>query len=352
MTNVAQVNGVRLNCVQLDNGPDDTREHLVMVHGLATNMAFWYFQYAPHFARRFRVTMFDLRGHGRSQMTHTGYTPENLARDLHGLLDHLGIDKAHFVSHSYGGVVTLRFACEHPGRVRSLVLADSHLTAARLAANGHEWDYGRRLQPILEQHGLDLDVHDPYFGYKLLTRVAQWQVRGFTVPQELAELVGPLIGRSGGRTAARWLELMALAEAEDELMSDDGLTRERLQALKFPILAMYGDRSQARMSGKALLDIWPQAEFRRVRDAGHFFPTSRAEEVISGCERFWSGEFDHGARRQRAGENGKRHFRSDRVFRLEGAWYFTTRESEPVGPFDRREAARDGLKRFMAGVLN
>ena len=44
---MALINGVKLNYVRIDDGPDDTREHLVMVHGLATNMAFWYFQYAP-----------------------------------------------------------------------------------------------------------------------------------------------------------------------------------------------------------------------------------------------------------------------------------------------------------------
>lgn len=350
MATMALINGVRLNYVQLDEGPDDDREHLVMVHGLATNMAFWYFQYAPEFARRFRVTLFDLRGHGRSQMSHSGYTPGNLAKDLEGLLDHLGIAKAHFLAHSYGGVVTLRLACAQPQRLRSLVLADSHISAARHGLTEQDWDYGRRLQPLLERHGLDLDVTDPYFGYRLLTRVAQWQVRGFNIPHELAEVVGPLVGRAGGRTASRWLELMALAEAEKELMSDDGLTRDRLQQLDFPILAMYGDRSQARMTGKALLDIWPHAEFRRVRDAGHFFPTSRPTELISGCKRFWRGDFDSGSRGYRDGENGERHFRSDRVFRSGDAWFYTTRETKPIGPFEEHDAAHEGLARFMAGV--
>ena len=88
---IALVNGVRLNYVQLDNGGPDAREDLVMVHGLATNMAFWYFKYGVALADRFRVTLYDLRGHGRSDMPQSGYTPEVLARDLAALLDHLGI---------------------------------------------------------------------------------------------------------------------------------------------------------------------------------------------------------------------------------------------------------------------
>lgn len=59
----ATINGVRLNYVQVDDGGDGAREDLVMVHGLATSLAFWYFRYAPEFSRRFRVTMLDLRGH-------------------------------------------------------------------------------------------------------------------------------------------------------------------------------------------------------------------------------------------------------------------------------------------------
>jgi pimeloyl-ACP methyl ester carboxylesterase len=107
----AIVNGVQLNFVQMDDGSGGAREELVMVHGLATNLAFWYFQYAPEFARRFRVTLLDLRGHGRSQMPADGYSPTDLARDLAGLLYHLQIDMANLIAHRLGGVVALMLDC-------------------------------------------------------------------------------------------------------------------------------------------------------------------------------------------------------------------------------------------------
>src|SRR5688572_22636697 len=96
----ALVNGARINYVQSEpvGGAD---EDLVMVHGLATSLAFWYFPYASLFAQRYRVTVFDLRGHGRSEMTPGGYTPQAQAADLEGLMDHLGIETAHLVAHSY-----------------------------------------------------------------------------------------------------------------------------------------------------------------------------------------------------------------------------------------------------------
>ena len=345
------VNGARLNVVQLDEGAADgaPREDLVMVHGLATNLAFWYLPYAPVFARRFRVTLFDLRGMGRSEITPDGYTPQNLARDLGALMDALGIARAHLVAHSFGGVVALNFAVRHPARVRSLVLCDSHVSAVRHAGVRRDWGHRAELQLLAERHGLALDTDDPYFGYRLLTEIARMQLHGEPVPAELAKLVAPILGAAGRRTATQWLKLVGETSAADELMGDDGLALDALRRLLFPILALYGDHSQARITGGELLDVWPHAEFRRVRDAGHFFPTSRPDDVIRECERFWRGEYARGAV-VRAGEAQRRHFRSDRVFQRDGRWYYTTREDPRVGPFDSAEQACDALALHFPGL--
>jgi pimeloyl-ACP methyl ester carboxylesterase len=346
----ATVNGVRLNFVQMGDDGAGAREDLVMVHGLATNLAFWYFQYAPEFARRFRVTLLDLRGHGRSEMPADGYSPTSLARDLAGLLDHLQIDKAHFIAHSFGGVVALKFACEQPRRVSSLVLADCHVAAVRRLEPSQQWRYGQDVQPILDRHGLDLDTQHPYFGYQLITRMAQWQLQGTSVPQELAELVSPLMGKSARRTAQQWLTLMGSTSAEAQMMGDDGLALADLRSLCCPILALYGDNSHARLTGEALLEVWPQAEFRGVRDAGHFFPVTRPQAVISDCERFWSGEFSAEHRRNRAGEARRNYIRGDRAFMVDGAWYFMTREKCRMGPFATREEALMEIEAMFTGV--
>ncbi|MBZ8141671.1 alpha/beta hydrolase [Rubrivivax gelatinosus] len=347
---VALVNGVRLNYVQIDEpGDGKPREDLLMVHGLATNMAFWYLPYAPVFARRFRVTLFDLRGLGRSEQTPDGYTPQNLARDMAGLMDHLEIARAHVVAHSFGGVVALNLACQDASRVRSLVLADSHISAVRHRGVRREWSNRPHVQEILDRCGLKLDTHDPYFGYRLLTEVAHLQIRNAEVPAELMTLVGPIMGRHGKRTAQQWVRLMDETRAEAELMGDDGLALEDLRRLLFPILALYGDHSQALLTGGELLDVWPHAEFRRVRDAGHFFPASRPQDVMRECERFWHGDYHRGAV-VRAGEELRRHFRSDRLFQGEGGWFFTTRETRKVGPFDTVESAYEALARYISGI--
>jgi pimeloyl-ACP methyl ester carboxylesterase len=346
----ASVNGVELNYLQLDEGEGEAREDLVMVHGLATNMAFWYFKYAVPLARRFRVTLFDLRGHGRSSMPASGYSPKVLGQDLAGLMDHLGIASAHFLAHSFGGVVTLNMACAQPARVRSLVLADSHFSAGRHGQARSEWEFGERVQRILDRYGLELETSDPFFGPRLLMRVAEWQINGFEIPGELGSLVSPLLGKTGKRTAGEFLKLMKDTAAEREITSDDGLSVELLRTLRFPVVAMYGDNSPARLSGSELLEIWPHAVFRRVRDAGHFFPTVRPDEVLRDCIRFWDGEFAHLPRRVRAGEPSKSWFRSDRVFPSDGAWFYLTRAEERVGPFASRHEAAEHLAGFISDV--
>lgn len=344
---LVEVRGARLNYLQVGPAENPAAEDLVMVHGLATNLAFWFMPHAQHFAQRYRVTVFDLRGHGRSQMTPDGYRPQDLAGDLAGLLDALGIARAHIVAHSYGGVVALGMACRQPERIASLVLADTHLSSARERGDqAAAWSDEGRVRAALSRAGLSLDPRDPYFGYRLLTEVAQLQREQLTVPADVAELVGPLMSRVGARTASQWLKLMRETQAERELMADDGLCLEMLGRLQFPILAMYGDHSQARLTGAQLREVWPHAQLRRVRDAGHFFPSTRPQEVIDSCERFWAGQ-PVVPRTPRQGEPRANHFRSDRVYLDEGGWYFQTREDGRMGPFPEQEEAQRELSAYV-----
>jgi pimeloyl-ACP methyl ester carboxylesterase len=275
-----------------------------------------------------------------------GYTPANLARDLEGLLDHLAIRRTHFLVHSFGGVIALKLACVAPDRVASLVLADTHIYAAR-SATGQVWDYGAGMQHVLDDAGLTLSTRDPYFGYRLLTEVARLQVNREPVPPGLDKLVAPLVANGGSKTAAQWLRLMKGTSAEAELMGEDGLALDTLRRMHFPILAMYGDNSPARLTGEELLGVWPHAEFRRVRDAGHFFPSSRPAEVIRACSQFWRGDFSKLAT-HRAGEENERHFRSERIYQAEGGWYCLTRESGSLGPFASREETSEELDAYIA----
>jgi 3-oxoadipate enol-lactonase len=80
---------------------------------------------AAELAPRFRVVRMDVRGHGKSEVTPRPYSLDQLADDARDVLDALGIDKAHWVGLSMGGMIGQAFALRHPTRLRRLVLANT-----------------------------------------------------------------------------------------------------------------------------------------------------------------------------------------------------------------------------------
>jgi len=96
-------------------------EALVLVHGVGMNRAVWTPQIEA-FARDYHVIAYDMLGHGDSPLPSAEAPLPELADQLGELLDALGIDQAHLVGHSMGGLVVLDFALRAPGRVRDLVV--------------------------------------------------------------------------------------------------------------------------------------------------------------------------------------------------------------------------------------
>lgn len=96
-------------------------EPLLLIMGWGGNAASWLPQ-VPGLAERFRVITFDNRGVGRTDAPDGPYSVRNMARDAAGLLDTLGIEKAHVMGISMGGMIAQALAIEHPERVDALVL--------------------------------------------------------------------------------------------------------------------------------------------------------------------------------------------------------------------------------------
>jgi pimeloyl-ACP methyl ester carboxylesterase len=101
-------------------------EPILLLHGFGGSAYSWR-KIVPALAEHHRVLAIDLNGFGYTQRPRdrASYTREGQARLVLGVMDALGIDRAHVFGHSYGGGLSLYLAFRHPERFRSLVLVDS-----------------------------------------------------------------------------------------------------------------------------------------------------------------------------------------------------------------------------------
>lgn len=94
---------------------------VVLSNSLGTTLEMWDAQ-ARALAPRLRVLRYDTRGHGRSRLGNGRMSIATLSDDIAGLLDVLGIERAHIAGLSLGGLTAQAFAIAHGSRVKSLVL--------------------------------------------------------------------------------------------------------------------------------------------------------------------------------------------------------------------------------------
>jgi pimeloyl-ACP methyl ester carboxylesterase len=147
---------------------------LLMIIGLGSSQDLWEPSFVRKLSRDFKVVTFDNRGMGDTPPGTEEFTIERFARDTAGLMDAMGIERAHLLGYSMGGYVAQELALQDPDRIDRLVLLDTEpgssngTCIARDVLNhladmsGTPDDRSRRLnnflypQDWLERHGKEL----------------------------------------------------------------------------------------------------------------------------------------------------------------------------------------------------
>ncbi|HEX2174079.1 MAG TPA: alpha/beta hydrolase [Dehalococcoidia bacterium] len=129
-------------------------ETFLLYHGYARNLTFWQ-NWVALLARDYRVLRFDARGCGETTKPAPGtrYTIDQLAADAIGLMDHLGLDRVHWVGESSGGIIGLAAALAHPERLASLTLCNTPFRIPEAVVDTYavgEADQGS----AIEKHGV------------------------------------------------------------------------------------------------------------------------------------------------------------------------------------------------------
>lgn len=150
-------NGIELSVIRAGTG-----HPLILLHGYPQTHMAWE-KVAPAFAGAFDVIVPDLRGYGESDAPpagpdHFAYSKREMARDIVGLMDALGIPRAHVLGHDRGARVAYRMALDHPGRVARLGIVEIVPTGdfwaawnAELALKAYHWTFLAQPSPLPER---------------------------------------------------------------------------------------------------------------------------------------------------------------------------------------------------------
>ena len=111
--------GAKIHYVEAGSGAP-----LILIHGLADNIAVWD-SVIPPLSARFRVIALDQIGFGRSDKPLLNYRVSTFVDFLDGFMTELKIGRASLIGNSLGGWVAADFALKHPQRVERLILSDA-----------------------------------------------------------------------------------------------------------------------------------------------------------------------------------------------------------------------------------
>ncbi|HVL33917.1 MAG TPA: alpha/beta fold hydrolase, partial [Actinomycetota bacterium] len=113
---ITKNDGVRIHWEEWGSG-----EPVLLIHGLSYSLDLWW-RLIPSLAERYRVIAHDNRGVGGSDVPPGPYDLSTMAADAAAVLRAAGVERAHVIAASLGGMIGQHLALEHPALVRSLVL--------------------------------------------------------------------------------------------------------------------------------------------------------------------------------------------------------------------------------------
>ncbi|MBD3332404.1 alpha/beta fold hydrolase [candidate division GN15 bacterium] len=99
-------------------------EPVIFLHGFTLDIRQWECELEV-FGRGWRAIAYDALGHGKSSTPDTGYGRDDRVEHLRAFIDALGLERAHVVGLSMGGVTAIGFALAYPERLRSMTLVST-----------------------------------------------------------------------------------------------------------------------------------------------------------------------------------------------------------------------------------
>lgn len=244
--------GVRIHWEEEGRG-----DPLLMIMGLGCCLRMWH-ALRPIFAKHFRLILFDNRGVGSSASPRGPHWIRNMARDAATVLDAAGVDRAHVLGVSMGGMIAQEFAIRFPSRVRKLVLGCTTSIGFPVHANFRSlWSLVPKISASPEEQ---LKAMEPFLWHPASPRER--------VDADLAVLRANFPGR--GAFAAQLAGILAWR------------SWRRLPRIQAETLVIHGseDRLVPVQNARVLARRIPNSKLVLIPGAGHFFATDQPEPSL------------------------------------------------------------------------
>jgi pimeloyl-ACP methyl ester carboxylesterase len=225
---------------------------LVLLHGGMMSIDLSWASLIPTLAQHYQVIGVEMQGHGRTNDIDREISPAAQASDVVGLLDHLGVDRAHVMGHSMGGAVTLELAISHPDRVRSIV----------------------PISVSVRPEGMHEDLTDPA---RMATSTRMPTQQDFADMKETYARLSP--------HPEHFDEFMAALSTNQN--DTKGWTDEQLAAITAPTLIVLGDHDfMTIVHGDLMLEKIPGAQLMVLPGTTHMQATRRPDLLVPALAAF------------------------------------------------------------------
>jgi 3-oxoadipate enol-lactonase len=253
-----KANGININ-YQID-GPEGA-PWIVFSNSLATSMAMWDEQ-AAALKDSFRVLRYDQRGHGGTDVPAGRYPFDTLLADALGLLDALGIGKAHFAGLSMGGATALGLAERHPDRFDRIIVCDSPCQSTPQSAQ--QWE--ERIA-IAKDKGIEALVEPT---------VSRW------FPPDTVAKNPPHLDKI--RTMFRTTPVNGFIGCAAALADHDYASA--IASVKHPVLFLVGEKDAPAPAMRKLNEKLPGSRYVELAGAGHISNMDRPAEFNRAVREF------------------------------------------------------------------
>ena len=252
-----QANGQHLYYEIHGDGPP-----LVLLMGIGYDSSLWTLAQVPALSTQFQVVLMDNRDAGRSSRADHPYRIADMADDVAGLLDALGIQRSHLLGLSMGGLIAQEFALRHADRLDRLVLSGTGAAPARSAVDPIEiWSWVKANDPTGEVFG----------GEQFVSLFSTAFLRNSDAVRDTVEMLAsnpyPMGPEAYARQAKAYLQFDSL---------------DRLGAISAPTLVIVGEQDLLTPPwiAREVADAIPGSRFEVIRGDGssHVVPIERPDD--------------------------------------------------------------------------